>query len=84
MGPQTKAGTGVHESSGLLDVGTLYVARFNADGSGTWLELAPGMNNIPRKSNPTDADGFDEADIAIRSRMAAKIAGATRWIAPSG
>lgn len=84
--PQTQAGTGVHEFSSLLDKGTLYAARYNADGSGTWLELAPGLNNIPRKTSPTDADGFDEADIAIRTRMAAKIAGATpmdrpEWLA---
>ncbi len=78
--PQTR------QSSSLLDKGTLYVARFHADGSGSWLELAPGVNNIPRKSDPTDAEGFDEAEIAIRTRMAAKIAGATpmdrpEWLA---
>jgi secreted PhoX family phosphatase len=84
--PKTKSGAGVSETSGLLDKGTLYVARFNADGSGNWLELAPGLNDIPRKSSPADQEGFDEAEIAIRSRMAAKIAGATpmdrpEWLA---
>jgi secreted PhoX family phosphatase len=84
--PTSIAGTGVLETSGLLDKGTLYAARFNADGTGTWLELAPGVNNIPRKSSPTDTEGFDAADIAIHSRMAAKIAGATpmdrpEWLA---
>ncbi len=83
---KTKAGSGVHETSGLLDNGTLYVARFNADGTGTWLELKPGANNIPRKSGPTDTNGFDEADIAIHTRIAAKMAGATpmdrpEWLA---
>lgn len=84
--PATKIGTGVKERAGLLDRGTLYVARFNADGSGSWLELSPGINNIPQKLGADDQEGFDQADIAIRTRMAAKLAGATpmdrpEWLA---
>lgn len=81
--------------STLLDEGTLYVARFDADGTGKWLELAPGKNGIPHRNtsndnpsrnSPADDLGFDAADICIRTRMAAKIAGATpmdraEWIA---
>lgn len=72
--------------SRLLDEGTLYAARFDADGTGKWIELAPGRNGIPRKTSPRDLKGFDEADICIRTRMAAKVAGATpmdraEWIA---
>ncbi len=31
-------------------------------------------NGIPKKSNPSDPNGFDEADIAIRTREAADLA----------
>ncbi|KAG1071096.1 hypothetical protein G6F40_017554 [Rhizopus arrhizus] len=33
-------------NSKLLDEGTLYAARFNDDGSGNWVELAVGKNNL--------------------------------------
>lgn len=70
----------------LLDEGTLYVARFDGDGTGRWLELIPGKNGIPTKSSSSDLVGFDEADICVRTRVAARIAGATpmdraEWIA---
>lgn len=70
----------------LLDHGTLYAAKFNADGTGEWLELAPGKHGIPRKKDAMDDKGFDEADICIRTREAADIAGATpmdrpEWLA---
>lgn len=70
----------------LLDRGTLYAAKFNADGTGEWLELAAGKHGIPRKKDAADERGFDEADICIRTREAAAIAGATpmdrpEWLA---
>ncbi len=62
-----------------LDDGKLYVARFNADGTGQWLELS--------LSNPLVA-GYatyafaDAADVALNSRLAADAVGATKMDRP--
>ncbi|HEX6692810.1 MAG TPA: PhoX family phosphatase [Burkholderiales bacterium] len=55
----------------LLDHGKLYAARFNADGSGEWLELT----------------GADLGEVRVHTRQAADAAGATRlnrpeWVVP--
>jgi secreted PhoX family phosphatase len=63
-----------------LDDGTLYAARFNADGTGTWLELTFGLNNIT-PANPAYAFA-DQADVVINARLAADAAGATKMDRP--
>jgi len=66
---------------GALEHGTLYAARFDADGTGVWLELTPGQNGLDAGA------GFpSQAEICIAPRLAGEIAGATRmdrpeWIA---
>jgi uncharacterized protein len=68
-------------SLGLLQSGTLFAARFNADGSGQWLELTQGSNGLDA------ASGFaSQADVVVGARLAADRVAATRmdrpeWIA---
>ena len=59
----------------LLDTGTLYVAKFNGDGTGAWLPLTFG--------SALAAAGFsDQADVLIRARQAATVLGATKMSRP--
>jgi hypothetical protein len=63
-----------------LDSGKLYAARFNADGTGTWLELTFGVGNVTA-ANAAYAFA-DAADVAINSRLAADAQGATKMDRP--
>ncbi|RVU46382.1 PhoX family protein [Rubrivivax rivuli] len=61
-----------------LDAGKLYVARFNTDGSGQWLEL-----NVSNAAIAGASFGFsNQAEIYIHTRIAADAVGATKMDRP--
>jgi secreted PhoX family phosphatase len=62
-----------------LDSGKLYVAKFNADGSGSWVELALSNPLIAAYAAYAFAD---QADVLVNARLAADAVGATKMDRP--
>ena len=76
--PADAAG-GLAAGDRYLDAGTLYAARFDADGTGTWLKLDLGNPAVAGNAAYAFAD---LADVVANARLAADAAGATRMDRP--
>ncbi|MDH4448992.1 MAG: PhoX family phosphatase [Rhodoferax sp.] len=76
----------------LLDTGKLYAAKFNADGTGAWIELTQGLNGLVAGAQDlgnvtqlvegvtptaTTVDFNTQSDVLIETKAAARVAGAT-------
>src|SRR3546814_12540652 len=77
----------------LLDYGTLFVARFNADGSGEWRALQQGANGLVVGSidpgdvsqgptTPATVDFPNQASVLLNAASAARVAGGTVMARP--
>eukprot|EP00456_Euglypha_rotunda_P007307 TRINITY_DN11293_c0_g1_i2.p1 TRINITY_DN11293_c0_g1~~TRINITY_DN11293_c0_g1_i2.p1 ORF type:complete len:316 (+),score=56.24 TRINITY_DN11293_c0_g1_i2:330-1277(+) len=74
----------------LLDYGTLYVARFNANGTGEWRALVQGQNglvvgaqdpgNVSQSTTPpapVTINFANQADVLVNTQAASRVAGGT-------
>ncbi|TIC79071.1 PhoX family protein [Crenobacter intestini] len=71
---------GLAAGAKYLDEGTLFVAKFNADGTGQWLELTHNKNGLDASN--TLYPFADQADVVTHCRLAADFLGATKMDRP--
>lgn len=77
-------------NANLLDAGTLYAAKFNANGTGQWIALVQGQNGLVAGASdpgnytqsvtpptPVAIDFNTQSDVLINTKAAARVAGAT-------
>lgn len=63
-----------------MNDGILYVAKFNGDGSGQWIELSHGKNGL---TNSNSVYAFaNQADVVTHARLAGDVVGATKMDRP--
>ena len=70
-----------------MDEGTIYAAKFNADGTGNWVKLDLSNPDVARgvpvsAQNPAGYTFDSLADICVNTRLAGGAAGATRMDRP--
>ena len=63
-----------------LDDGKLYAAKFNADGTGTWVELSIGVGSVNSAYAPYPF--ATQAEVLVNARHAADAVGATKMDRP--
>jgi len=94
--PSAKVNLSDRSANGtVLDNGTLYAAKFNADGTGQWIALVQGTNGltvgavdpglVPQSATQpatTVVDFTTQADVLINTKAAARVAGATQMDRP--
>ena len=78
----TKANYTPAMTGDALDEGTLYVARFNEDGTGDWLALDIQNPDFITAAAAAGVEFKDQADVLVNTRLAADVVGATKMDRP--